>query len=75
MPDDVYASPDAAKKYVDTAFASLTDDEKRSFGFQGYRPTPPAAPKGKKPKKAQVEPTRESILSLHKARSAALSKV
>jgi len=75
VPDDVYASPDAAKKYVDTAFASLTDEEKRSFGFPGYRPTPPSVPKGKKAKKAQVEPTRESILSLHKARSAALSKV
>jgi len=75
VPDDVFESSEEAKKYVDTAFASLTEEEKRSFGFAGYRPTPPATPKGKKAKKAQVEPTRESILSLHKARSAALSKV
>jgi len=58
VPEEVYASPQAAKKFVDKAFAVLTPEEKPSFGFAGYTAPPPALAKGKKAKKSPVEPSR-----------------
>ena len=54
MPEEVYASLQAAKKFVDKAFAVLTPEEKPSFGFAGYTAPLPALAKGKKAKRAQL---------------------